>query len=160
MIFAQTYAEQSRHAMCQAVADALGATVEEKLNSTHNYIDWDDLTIRKGATRAHDGERQVIPFNMRDGAVIVRGLGNERWNRSAPHGAGRRGSRTWAYEEFDLAEFATEMDGVFSTSVTEETLDEAPMAYKDHETILDAISGRTVEIEETLTPKLNIKAEQ
>lgn len=160
MIFAQTYAVESRRTMCRNIADALGATVEDTINSTHNYIDFEDLTIRKGATRAHEGERQVIPFNMRDGAVVVRGLGNEDWNRSAPHGAGRRGSRTWAYDEFDVAEFVTEMQDVFSTSVNEATLDEAPMAYKDHEGILDAISGTTVEVTDTLTPKINIKAER
>jgi len=158
MIFAQTYAIESRHHMCRAVQSALGATIVETIDSIHNYIDFNDLTIRKGATRVHKGELGVIPFNMRDGAVIVRGKGNTDWNRSAPHGAGRRGSRSWAFEEFDVDEYVREMDGVFSTSVTEETLDEAPMAYKDTDDILSRI-GPTADVVDELTPKINIKAE-
>ncbi|WP_254762116.1 RtcB family protein [Natrinema marinum] len=159
MIFAQTYAAESRRLMTRAVADVLDADIEETIVSTHNYIDFEDLVIRKGATRVHDGERGVIPFNMRDGSIVVRGTGNDRWNRSAPHGAGRRGSRTWAFEEFTLAEFSAEMADVFSTSVTEETIDEAPMAYKDRDVIRERI-GETATIEDTLVPVHNIKAEE
>lgn len=159
MVFAQTYAEESRHTMCQNIIDALGATTKERINSTHNYIDFTDGIIRKGATRARDGDVQVIPFNMRDGAVIVAGLGNDDWNYSAPHGAGRRGSRAWAYDEFELGEYITQMEGVFSTSISEETLDEAPMAYKDSEHIIDRMDGTAVEVTETLTPIINVKAE-
>lgn len=158
MVFAQTYAAESRRKMAEAVAGALGATIEERIVSTHNYIDFEDLTIRKGATRVHDGERAVIPFNMRDGAVIVRGLGNEEWHRSAPHGAGRRGSRRWAHRTFDLAEYVEEMSEVFSTSVNEDTLDEAPMAYKDTDDILRRLT-ETATVEEELVPKINIKAD-
>ncbi|WP_408956983.1 RtcB family protein [Natrinema sp. 74] len=159
MIFAQTYAAESRRLMARTVADVLEADIEERIVSTHNYIDFEDLVIRKGATRVHAGERGVIPFNMRDGSVIVRGTGADSWNRSAPHGAGRRGSRTWAFDEFTMAEFSAEMADVFSTSVTEATIDEAPMAYKDR----DMIRGRideTATIEETLVPVHNIKAEE
>jgi len=95
---------------------------------------------------------------MRDGAVIVRGLGNEDWHRSAPHGAGRRGSRRWAHETFDLAEYVEEMSEVFSTSVNEDTLDEAPMAYKDTDDILRRLT-ETATVEEELVPKINIKAD-
>lgn len=158
MIFAQTYAIESRHHMCRAVQSALGATITDTIDSIHNYIDFNDLTIRKGATRVHEGERGVVPFNMRDGAVIVEGRGNDDWNRSAPHGAGRRGSRTWAYDEFSVAEYQKEMQGVFSTSVNESTLDEAPMAYKDTDDILGRIHP-TAEVVDTLTPKINVKAE-
>lgn len=159
MIFAQTYAAESRRQMVEAVADVLGVEGGECIVSTHNYIDFDDLTIRKGATRVHEGERAIIPFNMRDGSIIVRGTGSDAWNRSAPHGAGRRGSRRWAYDEFDLEEFTAEMDGIFSTSVTEETLDEAPMAYKDKNVVLDRIE-ETATVEEVLTPVHNLKAEE
>ena len=158
MIFAQTYAIESRHHMCRAVQSALGARLKDTIDSIHNYIDFNDLTIRKGATRVHQGEMGVIPFNMRDGAVIVEGRGNENWNRSAPHGAGRRGSRTWAFEEFDVDEYQKEMEGVFSTSVNENTLDEAPMAYKDTEDILSRIEPTAFVVDE-LVPKINIKAE-
>jgi len=159
MVFAQTYARESRAQMCQAVADVFNAEVQEVIVSTHNYIDTDDLVIRKGATRVWEDERAIIPFNMADGAVIVRGRGNDDWHCSAPHGAGRRGSRTWAESEFSVGEFAESMDGVFSTSVSEATLDEAPMAYKDHNKILEYLD-ETAEVEETLTPICNIKADQ
>ena len=159
MVFAQTYAEESRRLMASAVADAAGATVEDRINSTHNYIDFEDLVIRKGATRVHDGERGIIPFNMADGAIIVRGKGNDDWNQSAPHGAGRRGSRRWAYDTFDLEDFKSQMEGVFSTSVTEETLDEIPTAYKDPDVVLERL-GETAEITDTLTPVMNLKAEE
>jgi tRNA-splicing ligase RtcB len=158
MIFAQTYAAQSRHRMAETVAMVFNADIKERIVSTHNYIDFEDLTIRKGATRVHKGERGVIPFNMRDGAVIVRGRGNSEWHRSAPHGAGRRGSRRWAHREFDLAEYTREMSEVFSTSVNENTLDEAPMAYKDTDSILARLT-ETAEVEEELVPCINIKAE-
>jgi tRNA-splicing ligase RtcB len=159
MVFAQTYAAVSRRRMAEAVADALDAPVVDSVVSTHNYIDFEDLVIRKGATRVHEGERGIIPFNMRDGAVLVRGKGNPDWHRSAPHGAGRRGSRRWAYDEFDVATYRDEMQGVYSSSVTEATLDEAPMAYKDTDDILARLR-ETATVEETLTPVLNVKAEE
>jgi RNA-splicing ligase RtcB len=159
MVFAQTYAAVSRRLMAEAVADALDADVLDSVESTHNYIDVEDLVIRKGATRVHEGERGIIPFNMRDGAVLVRGAGNPDWHRSAPHGAGRRGSRRWAFDEFDVATYREEMRDVYSTSVTEATLDEAPMAYKDTESILGRL-GETATVEETLTPVVNVKAEE
>lgn len=159
MVFAQTYAATSRRLMAQAVADVLDAEVEQSVVSTHNYIDFGDQIIRKGATRVHEGEHGIIPFNMRDGAILVRGKGNDDWNQSAPHGAGRRGSRRWAFDTFDLDEFEREMGGVFSTSVTAETLDEAPMAYKDTEVILERIE-ETAEVVDVLTPVMNLKAEE
>jgi RNA-splicing ligase RtcB len=159
MIFAQTYAHESRKQMCDAVCNLLGVVPKSSINSTHNYIDFEDLVIRKGATRVHQGELGVIPFNMRDGAIIVRGKGNESWNKSAPHGAGRRGSRRWAFRQFDLAEFTREMDGIFSTSVTEETIDEAPMAYKSKDVVLERIE-ETADVVDELVPVMNLKAEE
>jgi len=158
MIFAQTYARESRHEMCLNAIEAMGVTWVDFINSTHNYIDPEDAVIRKGATRVHEGERAVIPFNMRDGAVIVTGKGNDEWHNSAPHGAGRRGSRRWAYDTFEVDEFAEEMSDVYSTSVNEATLDEAPMAYKDHQSVLERMR-ETASVQETLTPVINIKAE-
>jgi tRNA-splicing ligase RtcB len=162
MIFAQTYAEESRHQMCEAVRAALSVPttdVKERINSTHNYIDFEDLVIRKGATRVHSGEQAIIPFNMRDGAIIVEGNGNDNWHQSAPHGAGRRGSRRWAYDEFDVEDFKHEMSDVYSSSVNEATLDEAPMAYKDTDSIRGPLS-ETASVVDELTPVLNIKAEE
>jgi RNA-splicing ligase RtcB len=158
MVFAQTYAAENRRQMLRRIADALGIEPTNWINSTHNYIDFSDNVIRKGATRVHEGEIAIIPFNMAEGSVVVRGRGNDDWNRSAPHGAGRRGSRTWAYDEFDLSEFKSRMQGVYSTSVSEDTLDEAPMAYKDTESILGPLT-ETAEVIDFLNPVLNIKAE-
>lgn len=161
MVFAQTYASINRERMCRLAADALGAGITERVESVHNYIDPHDLFIRKGATRAYREERGVIPFNMRDGSVLVSGSGEPGWNFSAPHGAGRRGSRRWAHEALDVDGFVETMDeaGVHSSSVGEETLDEAPGAYKDHEPILGRIDGEAVTVEAMLEPVLNIKAE-
>lgn len=132
--------------------------IQEKIISTHNYIDFSDMIIRKGAIRANEGEKVLIPFNMRDGLGVFMGLGNSDWNYSAPHGSGRRLSRGKAYEMLDLEEFKETMDGVYSTSVVQSTLDESPMAYKDTNEILELISGNTVELIEIIKPKINIKA--
>jgi len=158
MVFAQTYAEENRRLMCDTVAEVLDAEVRDRVNSTHNYIDFEDLVIRKGATRAHEGERGVIPFNMSRGSVIVEGKGNGKWNRSAPHGSGRRGSRRWAHEEFDLESFKSSMEGIFSTSIKEETLDECPQAYKNAEVVLERIE-ETADIIDSLRPVHAIKAD-
>lgn len=159
MIFCQRYASESRKQMADTVAGALAADVKEEIESVHNFIDFSDLVIRKGACPARDGERIVIPFNMRDGTIIARGKGNDEWNQSAPHGAGRVMSRTQAFDELDFEDFEESMDDVFSTSVTEATLDEAPFAYKRVEVIEDAI-GPTAEIIDRLEPVHNLKAEQ
>jgi RNA-splicing ligase RtcB len=164
MIFAQRYASESRKQMCGKVAEAVGVgdepmAEEDFIESTHNYIDFRDGVIRKGATRAHEGERLIIPFNMRDGTIVCRGQGNDEWNRSAPHGAGRRMSRTRAFEELSLKEFEDAMSDVFSTSVTEETLDEAPMAYKDT-AVVESVIDESAEIIDRWMPVLNIKAEE
>lgn len=158
MVFAQTYAEENRRLICDAVAEVLDGEVRDTINSTHNYIDFDDLVIRKGATSVHEGERGVIPFDMSRGSVIVEGKGNDDWNSSAPHGSGRRGSRRWAHDEFDLDSFERSMEGVFSTSVKEETLDECPGAYKDADVVLERID-ETAEVVDSLRPVHAIKAD-
>mgnify|MGYP000388477621 CR=1 FL=1 len=159
MIFAQQYARESRLQMCKAVAEVLLADIQETVDSIHNYVDFEDMTIRKGATRAHEGEKLIIPFNMRDGTILCRGKGNDNWNRSAPHGAGREMSRTQAFNELDFEDFQSDMDNVFSTSVTEETLDESPRAYKDTQYIQNVIE-ESAEIIDRWEPVMNLKAEE
>jgi len=129
----------------------------EKVESIHNYIDFDDRIIRKGAIAAHEGQRVVIPWNMRDGLIIGRGKGNANWNWSAPHGAGRVMSRGAARKKLDVADFEKTMKGIWTSCVGKATLDEAPMVYKDAETIRQAI-GDTVDVELTVKPLYNFKA--
>ena len=123
----------------------------------HNYITFEDNIVRKGAIRANKGERVIIPINMRDGSIIAVGKGNEDWNNSAPHGAGRIMSRMKAKEMFNLEEFKESMKDIYSTSVVEETIDEAPFAYKPMQEIIDNIQD-TVEIEKIIKPIYNFKA--
>jgi RNA-splicing ligase RtcB len=158
MAFCQTYAWENRRYMADLVADALGVGIADSIHSPHNLIDFEDLVIRKGATRAHEDERLVVPYNMGEGSIILRGTGNEAWNRSAPHGAGRNGSRTWAKETFTLDEFKAAMEGVYSTSVSEDTLDESPMSYKDPDVVESRID-ETGEIIDRLYPVINCKAD-
>lgn len=159
MIFAQKYASESRKLMAHTVADVLEVEPLDSIESIHNYVDFDDGVIRKGATRAHADERLVIPFNMRDGTIVCRGKGTAEWNYSAPHGAGRRMSRTQAFSELSFDEFKGEMSDIFSTSVTEDTLDEAPMAYKDT-AVVESVIDETAEIIDRWEPVHNIKAEE
>lgn len=132
--------------------------IDFKLFETiHNYISFEDNIVRKGAIRANKGERVIIPINMRDGSIIAVGKGNEDWNNSAPHGAGRLMSRKKAKETFNLEEFKKSMADIYSTSVLEETIDEAPFAYKSMQEIIDNIKD-TVEIEKIIKPIYNFKA--
>lgn len=123
----------------------------------HNYISFDDNIVRKGAIRANKNEIVLIPINMRDGSIIARGKGNGDWNNSAPHGAGRIMSRMKAKETFNLEEFKESMQGVYSTSIVEETIDEAPFVYKPMQEIIDNIQD-TVEIVKIIKPIYNFKA--
>jgi len=157
MLFAQQYARWNRELMSDAICDVLGVEPVERFQSVHNYIDFADLTIRKGATPAREGERLVVPFNMADGSIIARGKGNDAYNQTAPHGAGRVMSRSEAHDVVDMDEFAAAMDGVYSESVVEGVRDEAPMAYKDAEAIVDAIEP-TAEVVEWLDSVHNLKA--
>lgn len=125
--------------------------------TVHNYISFEDNIVRKGAIRANEGERVIIPINMRDGSIIAVGKGNEDWNNSAPHGAGRLMSRKKAKETFNLEEFKKSMADIYSTSVLEETIDEAPFVYKPMQEIIDNIQD-TVEIEKIIKPTYNFKA--
>lgn len=131
--------------------------MNNRFETIHNYISFEDNIVRKGAIRANKGERVIIPINMRDGSIIAVGKGNEDWNNSAPHGAGRLMSRRKAKETFKLEEFKKSMADIYSTSVLEETIDEAPFAYKPMQEIIDNIQD-TVEIEKIIKPIYNFKA--
>jgi len=115
------------------------------------------MILRKGAVSAQEGEKLLIPINMRDGSLICIGKGNEEWNYSAPHGAGRLMSRTVAKNSFTVSEFKKQMKGIYTTSVNAETLDECPMAYKKIEDIVNNIKD-TVEIVNRIRPIYNFKA--
>jgi len=128
------------------------------LCNKHNYIDLEYGIIRKGAISARKDEKVVIPLNMRDGIVIGKGRGNEDWNYSAPHGAGRALSRRKAKESLSIEQFKNEMEGIWSTSINEATLDESPMAYKDSSIILNYLK-ETVIIEDIARPIYVIKGD-
>lgn len=153
----QKFARRSRELMAEIILGRLSLTALDAFHTIHNYIDTGEMILRKGAIAAHDGERVLIPINMRDGSVLAVGRGNPEWNYSAPHGAGRILSRTEAKETLDLEEYRREMVGVYTTSVNEKTLDEAPMAYKSLSDIIDVIS-ESVDIIEVLKPIYNFKA--
>ena len=126
-------------------------------HTIHNYIDTEEMILRKGAIAAHAGEKVLIPINMRDGSVLAVGKGNAEWNYSAPHGAGRLMSRARAKESLSLEEYKKEMAGIYTTSVNERTLDEAPMAYKALEDIIDVIR-ESVDVIGIMKPIYNFKA--
>ena len=153
----QSFARRSRELMAEIILQKLGITALDAFHTIHNYIDTEEMILRKGAIAAHKGERVLIPINMRDGSVLAVGKGNPEWNFSAPHGAGRIMSRTAAKERLNLEEYRKEMAGVYTTSVSEATLDEAPMAYKSLSDIIDVI-GESVDIIEVLKPIYNFKA--
>ena len=153
----QAFARRSREKMAEILLERTGLTAISAFHTIHNYIDTEERILRKGAIAAHKGEKVLIPINMRDGSVLAIGKGNPEWNFSAPHGAGRIMSRTTAKESLDLEEYKREMAGVYTTSVSEATLDEAPMAYKSLEDIIDVIRD-SVDIIDVMKPIYNFKA--
>lgn len=153
----QRFAKRSRELMAEILLKKTGLSARDAFHTIHNYIDTDEMILRKGAIAAHQGERVLIPINMRDGSILAIGRGNPDWNYSAPHGAGRTLSRTAAKEKLSLEEYRSEMAGIYTTSVSEETLDEAPMAYKRLEDILGVIQ-ESVDVIEVLKPIYNFKA--
>lgn len=153
----QEFARRNREKIAEVLLSRTGLTGGESFHTVHNYIDTDEMILRKGAIAAHSGELVLIPINMRDGSVLARGKGNAEWNYSAPHGAGRIMSRTTARESLDLAVFRETMQGVYTTSVSEGTLDESPMAYKSLDDIVDVI-GESVDMLEVMKPVYNFKA--
>ena len=153
----QRFARRSRELMAEIILQRLGIEAVDAFHTIHNYIDTDEMILRKGAIAAYKGEKVLIPINMRDGSVLAIGKGNPDWNFSAPHGAGRIMSRTAAKENLNLDEYRREMEGIYTTSVNEATLDEAPMAYKSLSDIIDVIS-ESVDVIEVLKPIYNFKA--
>lgn len=157
MNIAVEYASKSRINMGEVVIDALGLTVDDSFTTIHNYIDVAAGVLRKGAVSAQKNERLLIPINMKDGSLLCVGKGNEEWNYTAPHGSGRIMKRSDVREQFTMEEYRKEMEGIFTTSVGESTLDESPMAYRRIEEILNAIEP-TAEVSDILTPVYNFKA--
>ena len=153
----QEFARRNRELMARILLERAGLTALDAFHTVHNYIDTEEMILRKGAIAARDGEKVLIPVNMRDGSILATGKGNPEWNFSAPHGAGRVMSRTAAKETLDMEEYRREMAGIYTTSVSEQTIDEAPMAYKPMEDILGVI-GETVDVIEVLRPIYNFKA--
>ncbi|MCI8492943.1 MULTISPECIES: RtcB family protein [Anaerotruncus] len=153
----QRFAMLNRRAIADDILKGMGLHAQDSFTTIHNYIDTDAMVLRKGAVSAKDGERLLIPINMRDGSLICIGRGNEDWNCSAPHGAGRLMSRSQAKQSFTVSEFKHQMDGIYTTSVGKATLDECPMAYKRMEDIVSNIS-ETVHIERIIRPVYNFKA--
>lgn len=157
MRIAQNFASMNRHAIVDVIVKNMGFHVIDSFITIHNYIDLDNMILRKGAVSAQAGERLIIPINMRDGSLVCVGKGNPEWNYSAPHGAGRLMSRADAKQSFTVSEFKKEMSGIFTTSVGRDTLDECPMAYKPIESILDNIR-ETVDVQHIIRPIYNFKA--
>jgi tRNA-splicing ligase RtcB len=156
---AQSYARLNRAVMAQVILTffAQSPRAAEAVDTVHNYISFEDNIIRKGAVSAHAGERLIIPFNMRDGVMVCRGKGSSKWNYSAPHGAGRILSRSQARKKLSLHEFQDAMQGIYTTTATRDTIDEAPSAYKDKDIIVQAVA-ETVDIEFFMKPVYNFKA--
>lgn len=160
MRICQEYASENRKAMAQIILSNLfNQDLDDfpHFETVHNYINFKDNIIRKGAISAYEGEKLLIPINMRDGSILAVGKGNPDWNYSAPHGAGRILSRTQAKEQLSLENFKDSMEGIYSTSVNEKTLDESPFAYKPIEDIINTI-GDTVEVIDIIKPIYNYKA--
>ncbi len=157
MKIVQRYAELNRQAMMDEIVKGMKLHVMEQFTTIHNYIDTDAMILRKGAVAAGKGKKLLIPINMRDGSLICVGKGNDEWNQSAPHGAGRLMSRAAAKESFTVSEFKNQMNGIYTTSVNKDTLDECPMAYKGMDDIVNNI-GDTVEIVQIIKPIYNFKA--
>lgn len=153
----QAFARRSREKMAEILMERSGMTGGSSFHTIHNYIDTDEMILRKGAIAAHNGEKVLIPINMRDGSVLAIGKGNPEWNYSAPHGAGRIMSRTKAKDTLSLEEYKETMKGVYTTSINENTLDEAPMAYKRLEDIIDVVR-ESVDIIDVMKPVYNFKA--
>lgn len=157
MKIVQQYATYNRKAMIEDIINALNINVEDSFTTIHNYIDTEAMILRKGSVSAKAGEKLLIPINMRDGSLICIGKGNPDWNYSAPHGAGRLYSRIQAKKIFNIEEFKRTMEGIYTTSINNDTLDECPMAYKNMDDIVKNITP-TAEIVKIIKPIYNFKA--
>ena len=152
-----SFADLNRQTMAKIICDNMGLAITDRFSCIHNYIDTEYMILRKGAISARLGERVIIPLNMRDGALLGTGKGNPEWNFSAPHGAGRACSRTDAKYAFTVEEFKREMEGIYTTTATEGSIDECPMAYKAPSRIFEFI-GETVSDYEIIKPIYNFKS--
>lgn len=157
VVICQAFAKRNREKMAEILLERTGMTGGEAFHTIHNYIDTEEMILRKGAIAAHKGEKVLIPINMRDGSVLAVGKGNPDWNFSAPHGAGRLMSRTDAKAKLSMKEYEESMKGIYTTSVNEYTLDESPMAYKSLDDIIDVIKD-SVDIIDIMKPIYNFKA--
>ena len=157
MEIVQKHAELNRKYIADMVIEKMGWHVCEEFQTIHNYIDTKNMILRKGSVSARDGEKLIIPINMRDGSLICVGKGNPDWNYSAPHGAGRILSRSEAKDAVGMDEFREAMEGIYSSSVMESTIDESPMVYKPMEEIMENIKD-TVDVVEVIKPVYNFKA--
>lgn len=155
MKMAQKYAQVNRKIIADEIVKQMGWKVADSFESVHNYIDDKNIT-RKGAISAANGEKIIIPLNMRDGAIIALGKGNVDWNQTAPHGAGRKLTRTQAMETIQMEDYKKSMNGIYTTSICKNTLDECPQAYKDSDEIAFNITP-TAEIVDKIRPKYNFK---
>ena len=159
MSICQEFAHSNREWIAKLILDAMHWHAFDNFSTIHNYIEFDTNMVRKGAISAKKGEKLLIPINMRDGCIVGVGKGNDDWNQSAPHGAGRIMSRMKAREILDLDAFKESMDGIYTTSVSRETIDEAPMVYKPMDEIIENIKD-TVDILEIIKPVYNFKASE
>ena len=159
MKLTQRFAVLNRQAMTDVILKGMGFSVADQFTTIHNYIDTDHMILRKGSVSAMAGEKLLIPINMRDGSLICVGKGNDDWNCSAPHGAGRLMSRKQAFRDLSMQEYKEEMIGIYSTCVLPDTLDESPMAYKSMGEIVSQI-GPTAKILERIKPIYNFKASE
>lgn len=153
----QKFADDNRHAILNIIVKRMGGKILKEINSIHNYIDTENMILRKGAISAQKDEILVIPLNMKDGILICKGKGNKEWNYSAPHGAGRLYPRSMAKDLFTVEEYEREMQGIYSSCINQSTLDEAPFVYKNYEEIMECILP-SVEILERIKPIYNFKA--
>lgn len=159
MAIVQRFASLNRKTMADIIIREMGSNEVSRFETVHNYIDFNRMILRKGAVSAESGEKLLIPINMRDGSLLCVGKGNKDWNYSAPHGAGRLMSRSEAKEKLSMDDFVSSMTGIFTTSVSFATIDEAPQAYKPIDEIMDAIVD-TVEIIDVIKPVYNFKASE
>lgn len=159
MRLCQEFAVLNRDYIAYKICKELDILCDNYFHTIHNYINFEDNIVRKGSISARKDERVIIPMNMRDGCIIGVGKGNEDWNYSAPHGAGRTMSRNVARQVLNIEDYEKSMNGIYTTSVNEQTIDEAPMVYKPMEEILEHIK-ETVEVEKIIKPIYNFKANE
>lgn len=159
MKICQEYAVENRKTIADIILLKMGLTEKKSFETIHNYIEHETNIVRKGAVSAKKNQLLLIPINMREGCIVASGKGNDDWNQSAPHGAGRIMGRNEAKEKVDFEEYQKSMEGIFTTSVSMETIDEAPMVYKSMQEIIDNIQD-TVEVVKIIKPIYNFKASE